>query len=84
MVTRTGSWATSWTNYTTALSFGSSLLLPAAGVRSNMGYSLIEHGSAGYYWASTDSYFLTFNNTRETVRNDLGRTGGYSIRCISE
>jgi len=92
-VTRTGSWANSSTNYTTALSFGSALLLPAAGERSTYyidGNGILRNrGSLGDYWSSTQSSpdngsFLSLVGTSTIYVAYTNRTHGMSIRCISE
>ena len=87
-VTRTGSWVSSFTNYTTALSLGSDLLLPAAGSRNLSDGTLTSRGLSGLYWSSTqdiapNAYFLYFNS-KSVLVDYLYRTNGFSIRCISE
>jgi uncharacterized protein (TIGR02145 family) len=86
--TGTGTWTDSPANYSSAIKFGDGLLLPAAGNRANPSGSLNNRGYSGYYWSSTqstasDAYYLFFNSTsvKVTIRT---RTGGLSIRCISE
>jgi uncharacterized protein (TIGR02145 family) len=87
-VTRTGSWANSATNYTTAIKFGTSLLLPAAGNRVNTTGALNYRGSNGLYWSSTQStsptaFNLNFNSSTAGMYNN-NRAYGFSVRCISE
>ncbi|WP_370895950.1 FISUMP domain-containing protein [Chryseobacterium gossypii] len=91
----TGSWTNSATNYGTALiltaSGGQKLTFPAAGYRSNMNGSLAARGAFGAYWSSTfDSsasvHAHSMNFDSDSVSSSISqvRSGGYSIRCISE
>ena len=89
-VTRTGSWANSFTNYTTALSFGSALLLPATGGRYTPPSTLNNRGISGMYWSSTrdtnsapNAYAVQVNRTSVNW-GGFNRTNGFSVRCISE
>ncbi|MCQ4142368.1 FISUMP domain-containing protein [Chryseobacterium sp. EO14] len=87
-ITRTGSWANSPTNYTTAIKFGTALLLPAAGNRSNTDGTLSSRGNGGYYWSSSPSTspnagYLYFNSSSASITN-FNSTSGFSVRCISE
>ncbi|SIQ26452.1 major paralogous domain-containing protein, partial [Chryseobacterium sp. RU37D] len=87
--TRVGTWINSATNYSTAIKFGASLLLPAAGNRELDFGTLVDHGNFGYYWSSTqqssisNANGLTFNNNIAGVYLS-SRNYGFSVRCISE
>ncbi|PWN61642.1 hypothetical protein C1634_010195 [Chryseobacterium viscerum] len=83
--TRTGTWSNSPTNYTAAIKFGSTLLLPAAGFRD---MTLEHRGDYGLYWSSTQnsspsSFTMEFNRSSVTIKN-ANRSFAFSIRCISE
>jgi uncharacterized protein (TIGR02145 family) len=87
-ITRVGTWATSATNYTSAIKFGSTLFLPAAGYRSSASNgTLIDRGSYGIYWSSsplgTNAYGIYISATSASMNNNA-RTIGFSVRCISE
>jgi len=88
-VTRTGSWATSSTNYTTAIKFGTGLLLPAAGNRDAIAGVLNSRGSYGYYWSSTGytstsiGRYMYFASNTASI-DGVNRANGYSVRCIKE
>ena len=86
-----GTFTNSATNYGSAKVFGSGtnkLTLPTAGNRSNADGALNNRGGYGSYWSSTpytatNAYYLAFSSTSVGV-NGGNRTGGFSIRCISE
>ncbi|HFK5504951.1 FISUMP domain-containing protein [Elizabethkingia anophelis] len=92
-VERTGSWANSTTNYTTALYFRNSqgvrtLMLPATGYRSHYpDGSLGYRGNGGYYWSSSagssGGYLLNVGSSSVLIGN-YNRTYGYSVRCIAQ
>ena len=86
--TRTGSWTNSVTNYTTAIKFGTALLLPAAGFRSSTSGALGSRGYGGNYWSSTqntspDAYYLYFLSSTAGMDSN-SRSYGFSVRCLSE
>jgi uncharacterized protein (TIGR02145 family) len=93
-VTRTGTFATSNTNYGSALHYGTAvdpklLTLPAAGSRYFTNGALNSRGNTGDYWSSTengsdayDFYFHSSNVYPATGSDD--RTHGFSVRCIAE
>lgn len=90
-VSRTGSW-TNDGNFTTAIHYGPSvtvktLTLPAAGYRNYPDGALVNRGFNSTYWSSTENgaiaWFLYFDSTIATTYSDL-RTGGFSVRCVSE
>gem|GEM_PF-4970525 len=90
-ITRTGTWTESSSNYSSGITLGKTLFLPAAGYRDPSVGSLGFRGSAGYYWSSTQgnySYagYMTFYNVGDatTINGHYGRTVGFSIRCVSE
>jgi uncharacterized protein (TIGR02145 family) len=90
-ITRTGSWSNSETNFTTAISFGTStvktLTLPAAGFRSYYDGTLTNRGANGGYWSSTENdsfaWYLGFNSSSANTSNS-NRASGFSVRCVSE
>ncbi|RLJ22915.1 uncharacterized protein (TIGR02145 family) [Chryseobacterium sp. 7] len=89
-ITRIGSWASSATNYTTAIKFGNSLLLPAAGSRLFTSGALNGRGINGSYWSSTQytslylyANYLNFDSSANLM-NFYSRANGFSVRCISE
>ncbi|WP_407500532.1 fibrobacter succinogenes major paralogous domain-containing protein [Elizabethkingia anophelis] len=91
-VERVGNWTSSSTNYTSALYFRNpsdvrTLMLPAAGYRSNAVGTLGNRGSDGYYWssseASSSAIYLSFGSSSVNVYNNL-RTFGHSVRCVAE
>ena len=90
-ITRTGSWSNSETNFTTAISFGTStmetLTLPAAGYRGSYDGSLSIRGLTGRYWSSTvngtNAWYLYFNSSSANTYT-TNRSNGFSVRCVSE
>lgn len=88
-LTRLGSWAWDYTNYTTAAKLGSNLLLPTAGFR-NDNSSLYGRGARASYWSSTNwlgangSGQLEFSNTYLVVSNGVSNGELSPVRCIAE
>jgi uncharacterized protein (TIGR02145 family) len=90
-VSRTGSWSDSATNFSAAISFGTSttktLTLPAAGFRTNYDGTLIDRGNYGFYWSSseddTSAWYLYFDSSISITTSNY-RTYGFSVRCVSE
>jgi uncharacterized protein (TIGR02145 family) len=85
--TVTGAWNSSATNYSSGRSFGSGLMLPAAGWRWSNAL-LVGRGSYGDYWSSTahgSNYAkkIGFDQTQTYVGN-IERERGSSVRCIAE
>ena len=83
-----GTWTSSSTSYTSGIKFGSSLLLPAAGNRFTSDGTLINRGSFGYYWSSTENtstsaWYLEFGSGNAGTYNG-NRADGFSVRCIAE
>jgi uncharacterized protein (TIGR02145 family) len=81
-------WSGNATNYTTGLRFGNLLFLPAAGYRVNSNGELLNRGSFGFYWSSTEissssAWVLTFFSSSAYTGNS-DRTFGFSVRCIAE
>jgi uncharacterized protein (TIGR02145 family) len=91
-ITRTGNWINIATNYTTAISFGTSttitLTLPAAGYRAYQNGTLFDRGSNGYYWSSTENgsaaWNLSFSISSASNNSVIYRTNGFSVRCVSQ
>jgi uncharacterized protein (TIGR02145 family) len=91
-ITRTGTWTNGGTNFTTAISFGTSttktLTLPAAGCRTNVNGTLYGRGGIGYYWSSTENgsaaWNLYLSSSSATNNSVIYRTNGFSVRCVSE
>ena len=94
-VSTTG-WASSPTNYDTALYFRNAnnirtLMLPAGGDRDSGDGHLNVRGNAGVYWSVTpnttagspNAFSLEFNGTNITT-GENSRTFGFSVRCIAE
>jgi uncharacterized protein (TIGR02145 family) len=75
-----------WTGY--GFTVGSNLYLPAAGVRYSNDSILGYVGTAGYYWSSTVNstyaYTLYINIRFVGPGSQYDRSGGFSVRCISE
>ena len=84
------SWTSSTSNYTSGVYVGSSLFLPAAGIRSASDGSLNYRGLNGGYWSTmgvstTNSYSTTFNNSGSlNPMSNYGRSAGFSVRCIAK
>jgi uncharacterized protein (TIGR02145 family) len=89
--TTTGSFTSSETNFASARHFGAGvnkLTLPAAGYRNDSNGALINRGSNGYYWSSTENgssnanilYFSSINAS-PSANN---RRHGFSVRCVLE
>jgi uncharacterized protein (TIGR02145 family) len=79
------------TNYTSALFFGSALMLPAAGWRNSGSATVVSRGTYGLYWSSSErssgglyagSLFLKYYSASTYERQT--RRDGLSIRCIAE
>ena len=83
-----GTWSSSPTNYSSGQRLGNNLMLPAAGVRYSDNGSLDSRGSLGYYWSSsvstTFAWYQYFTIVNVYTNNNLLRTNGLSVRCISE
>jgi uncharacterized protein (TIGR02145 family) len=82
-------WTDSATNYSTGRSFGTNLMLPAAGSRLSANGTLISRGESGVYWSSTElegdpaAEFLVLYNG--STFNDAGSNkSGLSVRCAAE
>jgi uncharacterized protein (TIGR02145 family) len=79
-------------SYTSAMKFGSDLMLPFTDIRNSFdGAASNGQGGWGRYWSSsysTGARNLTFintpNNTPNAFMSNLATTHGLSIRCISE
>ena len=91
-VSRTGTFASSTTEYGSALHYGPdastrSLTLPAAGYRNASG-ALNDRGRNGIYWSSTENgsnaYGFYFDSSTVIPASNNLRTGGFSVRCIAE
>jgi uncharacterized protein (TIGR02145 family) len=90
-LTNVGSWISSSTNYSSGKMIGNILFLPAAGGRNgNSGGTLYGRGDFGRYWGSTEygsdsdsAWYLRFDSG-SALTYYLGRTYGFSIRCIAE
>jgi uncharacterized protein (TIGR02145 family) len=85
-ISKTGSWENEG-NFTSAVKFGSSLSLPAAGGRSKYSF-LFARGQRAYYWSSSKntgsfSYVADFSLSFFSIYGSY-RTEAYSVRCISE
>ncbi len=83
-----GTWTSSATNYSSGKSIGSNLMLPAAGYRSNFAGTLVDRGSYGYYWSSSEdgslyAWYLYFDSDY-AFTDYLTRTYGFSVRCAAE
>ncbi len=86
-VSNVGTWTISATNYTAGKQFGPDLFLPAAGYRGFHNGALYGRGYSGYYWSSTSNagfmaWSLRFYSNIEYTGLNLGRIGGFSLRCI--
>lgn len=91
-VSRTGSWASSNSNYTTAIHWGPNastklLTLPAAGYRYITDGTLNSRGNGGTYWSSsengTSAGYMNFDSASAGTGSS-SRTYGFSVRCVSE
>jgi hypothetical protein len=72
----------SWSPKTSVGAFASPLKLPMAGNRTGYNALIINVGTIGRYWSSTD-YGLTFEGSYTFVR-DFPRADGFSCRCIKD
>ncbi|MCT3664255.1 hypothetical protein HZR00_17300 [Elizabethkingia anophelis] len=90
-VERVGSWINDG-NHRTAIYFRNSsnirtLMLPAAGYRSETNGTLSYKDSIGFYWSTSGASFyagyLLFNNSDVLMLNNT-RVNGLSVRCIAE
>jgi uncharacterized protein (TIGR02145 family) len=84
----TGTWYLSPTNYSSGRFFGSGLMLPAAGYRSNSVGQLFGRGSNGSYWCSAESgseyaWTLGFSSGGADT-SYYYRRDGLSLRCVAE
>jgi uncharacterized protein (TIGR02145 family) len=88
-----GSWSTTsddHTNYGNARFFGEKLMLPAAGRRNSSTGALLERGSYGIYWSSSEydnysAWNLYFNSGNAYTGYNTGyRTTGLSVRCVAD
>lgn len=75
--------------YTNGRFYGSSLYLPASGLRLSENGKLAEKNRTGYYWSSTHfetdkAYALGFTDNGSNVFMGQVRTNAYPIRCIKE
>lgn len=74
-----------WTNRDGA--YASSLKLPSAGLRTNLGSCCIDAGVWGYYWSSTISgsvsKVLYYGPSNATI-STRDRIYGYSVRCLRD
>ena len=87
---------TEWTNSNTGGgwtdwngSFGSALILHAAGSLLYSDGSLLTRGSSGNYWSSTqdnatNGWDLGFNNGTSNMYNNSDKAYGFSARCVRE
>ncbi|WP_374465589.1 FISUMP domain-containing protein [Chryseobacterium sp.] len=90
IITRTGTWTISSTNYSSGMKLGNTLFLPAAGYRNFANGTLYGRGNYGHYWSSTQStnayagnlYFASSGAGIDS--NGSYRSYGFSVRCISE
>ena len=88
IITNVGTFNSSATNYEAGVKFGDLLMLPAAGYRDFSDGTLLDRGSVGSYWSSTedgtdDAWTLNFDNNGTTTLV-AGRIFGLSVRCIAE
>jgi uncharacterized protein (TIGR02145 family) len=86
--TNVGTFSSSATNYGAGKKFGDNLMLPAAGLGGPSTGTVLNRGSFGNYWSSTESgasnaWTLVFSNSVLVVGQG-NRTGGRSVRCIAE
>ena len=83
-----GTFNGSATNYEAGIKFGDQLMLPAAGYRDFGDGTLLDRGSIGFYWSSTedgtdDAWTLNFDNS-VAITLTAGRIFGNSVRCIAD
>jgi uncharacterized protein (TIGR02145 family) len=83
-----GTFNSSATNYEAGIKFGDQLMLPVAGYRDFGDGTLLDRGSVGFYWSSTedgtdDAWTLGFDNSVANTLN-ASRTFGNSVRCIED
>jgi uncharacterized protein (TIGR02145 family) len=91
---RTGTFASSNTNYGSALHYGTAggdpkqLTLPAAGLRNSTNGALFYRGTHGYYWSSAElgssAFNLYFDSSSVHPAYYTNRAVGFSLRCIAE
>jgi len=78
---------TSWSTNTSAGAFASPLKLPTAGYRSRATGALVNVGSEGVFWSSSDSGTnarrLFFGSSAGNM-DSLNRALGFSVRCIKD
>jgi uncharacterized protein (TIGR02145 family) len=85
-----GAWSISATNYSSALFFGSDLMLPATGSRSGFSGQLSHRGYDGNYWSSSEILFtpsawlLYFYSGYVVTDSGNYPSDGRSVRCIAE
>ncbi|NDV47753.1 hypothetical protein D0T49_11915 [Paludibacter sp. 221] len=82
------SWIAGTTNYASGYKVGDNLFLPTTGHRDYSDGALLNRGSHGYYWSSTQGgttggYFLLFNSTVQNT-SSYRRSLGLVIRCVAE
>ena len=88
IITNVGTFNSSATNYESGVKFGDLLMLPAAGYRDFSDGTLLDRGSVGSYWSSTedgtdDAWTLNFDNNGATTLV-AGRIFGMSVRCVED
>jgi uncharacterized protein (TIGR02145 family) len=88
VLTNVGSWNPSSTNYSSGKQVGSTLFLPAAGLRNSTNGALYGRGFYGLYWSSTengspDAWSLYFESGSANASSS-NRPFGQSVRCIAE
>ncbi|MBU0675638.1 MAG: hypothetical protein KJ950_13435 [Proteobacteria bacterium] len=78
----------SWGSQNSAGAYASPLKHTQPGLRDRKDGSIDQVGSGGYYWSSTangnTAQYLSFNSGSAYMDNYLGRSVGYSIRCIQD
>ncbi len=89
--TTVGTWTNSATNYSSALIFGTELMLPAAGSRyyTSSG-ALSSRGDNGFYWSGSEysgtygAWGMYFSSSNVGAGSGGFRQDGHSVRCVAE
>lgn len=78
----------SWSSNNSDGAYESLLKLPVAGQRSRISGSLLDSGFNGFYWSSsingTYTQYLIIGSSGASMRDDIRRSIGYSVRCIQD
>ncbi len=81
-----GGWSSSDYGYLELKNGSNTLEFPAVGIRNTSG-TLVNNGTYGYYWSSTQyssiyAYYMVFNNSSVNPSYNYNKRYGFSVRCV--